>query len=130
MAIGYELPLFRQSPQGFSLPRTLIATDVFEDFRLQDEETAVDPAPIALRLLQELGHVVTVQIERTEAPRRLHGCQRRVALGPFVELDQLLDVDVRDAVSIRKAEPIAIDVLSNRVAAARPCPSRRRCPPV
>ena len=54
-----------------------VAVDVVEHFGLEDEEAAIDPAAVALRLLRETGDPVAVDVERAEAARRLHRGHRR-----------------------------------------------------
>src|SRR5437016_2687198 len=98
-----------QTLQRLALPHGGIAFYVIENRRRQDEETAVDPAAIALGLFLKAGDEPVFQHKRTKAARRLHRGERRLDLPRAVVRDQLGHVDVGDAVAIREAELLIPD---------------------
>ncbi len=57
----------RELLERLSLEVRVLAVDVVEDLRLEDEEAAVDPALAELRLLGELDHLVAVELDVAEA---------------------------------------------------------------
>ena len=75
------------------------AVDVFEHLRLEHEEGPVDPALGGLGLLGELDDAVPVEHQVAEARGGAHGGDGRELAVRAVEREQLVEVDVRDAVS-------------------------------
>src|SRR6185436_19197822 len=85
---GRELSLAGEPLHGIALPDGLVAANVLDDLWRQDEEPAVDPAAVAVRLLVEAAHPLLLHREGAEASRRLdRGHGREHALVP-VERDQ------------------------------------------
>ena len=66
--VGHQLAFAASRSSGSALEAVVVAGDVVEDPRLEDEEAAVDPALADLRLLGELDDPVAV-----EAPGRRTG---------------------------------------------------------
>jgi hypothetical protein len=64
--VGHELAVAGQAFQRLPLPDGVVALDVVEDARLQDEEGAVDPALAELWLLGEAAYLIALQVEAAE----------------------------------------------------------------
>src|SRR3954451_4704367 len=77
-----------------------VAGDVVEDARLEHEESAVDPALDHARLLVEAFDHVAFHLEPTEAGGRVDGGDGGEPTMGFVELHEVGDVDVGDAVAV------------------------------
>jgi hypothetical protein len=100
-----------------------VTRDDVAHLRLADEEPAVDPRPVAARLLLEAEHPALLHVQRAEAPRRLHGGHRRQDPLGAVALDHRTDVHVADAVAVGQAERLVAD---ERQHALEPPPGHRR----
>src|SRR5256886_12215265 len=74
---GSRLLFFFQAEDGIRyLTVTGVQTCALPIFR----DFAVDPAPVAGRLLGEIADLVFLDVDHAESPRRLDGGQRRVRL--------------------------------------------------
>ena len=111
MAIGRQLAVFCQSLEWLTLPLRFVARYVIKDARLKNEERSVDPTFLELRLLGETRHPVTVEIELPEAGRRSNSGYCREFAVRFVESEELVQIDVRNAITPRQKKSIAVDVL-------------------
>ena len=119
--IGAQLVVRGQALQRFALEGHVVALDAVEHRRLQHEEAAVHPGAVAHGLLLEGPHgrrrdlsvdLVLVDLQRAEAPQRLHGRDRgQLAVGP-VEREQLRDVHVGHAVAVGQHERVVAHVLA------------------
>ena len=78
----------------------VVAVEVVEQGRLEDEEAAVDPALADLRLLGELGDQIAVEHQAAEPRRRTDGGHRRELPVGAMEGEQRAEVDVGDAVAV------------------------------
>src|ERR1043166_960363 len=118
--VGGELPITSEPAQRLPLPDALIALDVIDRRWLEDEESAVDPRPVAGGLLVELvdSCLAVRDGDDAEAPRRLNRRHRRQAPFAPVEGDQLGDVDVAHAVAVGEAEGLVPDQLAHPPQAA------------
>src|SRR4051794_24471923 len=110
MTVGRELLVLRQALQRLLLPYGGVAVDVARHLGREHEEAAVDPAPVALRLLLVAADQVVVDVERAEAARRLYGGDGGEPAVLAVEADQLAEVQIRHAVAVGEAELLAADV--------------------
>src|SRR6186713_598791 len=63
-----ELALGRQALHRLALPDRVVALDVVPHAGLEDEEPAIDPGAVALRLLAEAADAAVVDLQRAEAP--------------------------------------------------------------
>ena len=103
-----ELPLPGELLHRLALPHRGVALDVVADLGREHEVAAVDPAAVALRLLLEAVHLVVGDLQRPEAPGRLHPGHRRLEPGVAVLSDRAADVDVAHAVAVRAAERLVV----------------------
>ena len=110
MPVRHQLPVRREPLERLALPLRVVAVDVVEHRRLEHEERAVDPALAGLRLLGELDDLVAVELEVTEARRRPDGGDRRELPVRAVELEQRVEIDVRDAVTPGQHEGLVAEV--------------------
>ena len=120
MAIGPQLTIGGQALERRSLERHVVALDPVQHRRLQHEVPAVHPGAVPHGLLlegphggrEELPlHLVLVDLQGAEAPERLHGRDRgQLAVRP-VEVEQLRDVHVGDAVAVGQHERVVAHVL-------------------
>ncbi len=76
----------------------------FRHLRAKHEVAAVDQRAITLGLFLETDDAVLLDVERTEAPRRVSGGQRRDLAVLAVEIDRCADIDVGDTVAVGEAE--------------------------
>ena len=113
MAEGPQLAVRGQALERLPFEQGVVARDPVQHRRLQDEEAAVHPAAVALRLLLEgpdgrrgelLDGLAVVDLHRAEASQRLdRGDRRQPAVRP-VEGEQRPDVHVGDAVAVGQHE--------------------------
>src|SRR4051794_34980745 len=90
--------------QRLALPCRRIAVDVANAPRRQDEEAAVNPRAISIRLLYKAAHRgAAVQLQRTVAARRLHSGHGGQLSVLFVEGNLPGDIEIRNAISVREA---------------------------
>ena len=75
--VGHELPVTRELLERLALEVRVLSLDVVEYLRLENEESAVDPALSELRLLRELDDLVAVELDVPEARRRTDRGERR-----------------------------------------------------
>jgi hypothetical protein len=102
----------RERLHRFALEHRVVAIDHVEDAGRQHEKAAVDPRAVGRRLLMEGVHLAVRDLERAEAGRRAHGGDRRQPPVGAVEPDQVLDVDLRDAVAIGHAEGLVAEIVA------------------
>ena len=86
MPIGCQSAFLGQLLEWALLPDVLVAFQVVENLRLQNEEAAVDPTSVADGLLNELPDEFAVNVLRAESPRRLHRGDRCVGIHRVMEL--------------------------------------------
>ena len=111
MPVRDQLVVGGQALERLALPLRHVALDVVEHARLADKEGAVDPALAHLRLLRERGHVaVVVDRQGAEARGRPHRRHRDQLPVRAVELEQLRDVEVGDAVAPGEEEGLVTEV--------------------
>src|SRR5690242_10268078 len=94
---GAQLIVAGQPLQGSLLPYRIVAFEILADLGRQDEKAAVHEASFAFRLLAKADDAVAHDVERTEAPGRVDGRDRRQLAVGAVKRDRLADVHVRDA---------------------------------
>src|SRR5436309_6484171 len=98
--VAHQLAIVGQSFYRLALPGRVVAFDVVQRLRLQDEEAPVDPAFRRLRLLVEFPHLVSGEADSSEPGRRAHrGDGRQLAMGRM-ESEQGTNVDVGDPIPI------------------------------
>src|SRR3954468_22593270 len=102
MLVRGQVALTRERLHRLSLPDGLVAGDVVEHLRLENEEAAVDSGAVALRLLLEGGDLglVFADRDRAEAPRRLHRGERGQHVLRAVEIEQRWHVQRGEAVAV------------------------------
>ena len=115
MLVRREAPVLGEPLKRPLLPHRRVVGDVVQRLRLQHKETAVDPCAVALRLLLERVHPRLRAAERQNAEsarrlRRHQGGQRPLAA---VEINEVADVDVADAVAIRHAEGAVFHIIGD-----------------
>ncbi len=119
MVEGVHLAFAGQCLHRLFFPGGAVVGDVVDHLGREHEVAAVDPVAVALRLFLEADDALAVDVDRAEAPGRLHrghGGQLAVFL---VEGERGADVDVGDAVAIGEAECfIVLDVLAHALQAA------------
>ena len=108
MAVRAELAGFGEQPERRQFPRGLISFNPVDHSGRQDEEAAIDPAPVADWLLHEAVDDVPVQIDHAVAAGRLYSGDGRGAAVAAMKCDECADVDVGKAVAIGEAERIFI----------------------
>ena len=102
VAVSHELVVLSEPFNGLALPDRFIAGDVIDRLALQHIEPAVDPALVTMRLFLEAGNQVLVVLQTAESSRRQHGGNRGKLPMGIVELDECLDVDVCNPITVRK----------------------------
>lgn len=102
--VGGELPVSGKPVQRRQLPGHVIARDPLQCLRVHDEETAIDIAVIAERLLGEPGYQMIGEDDRAETARRTHHGNRRLESVRLVKVDQCANVDISHAIAIGEAE--------------------------
>src|SRR5581483_5805439 len=91
-----ELTVAGEALERRPLPDRVVAVDVVDHARRQNEEAAIDAGVVAGRLLLEARHPIAVHLERAEAAGRRHrGDGGEAALGPM-ESEQRRYVDIGD----------------------------------
>jgi len=108
--VRHQLPFSRESLQRVAFKHALVAGKVIKYFWLEDEETTVYPAFPGLRLLGEFTHRIAVEPESAEARGGTYCGDGRQPPMSTMELEQLLNVDVRDSVAVRHHARSAVDV--------------------
>ena len=89
---------------GLALPCRRIIIDIIKDLGGADEEPAIDPHPVTLRLFLKGGDFTPLQDQGAKASWWLDGCQSAERAMRVVELDKIVDVDIRKAVPICETE--------------------------
>src|SRR5262245_21674700 len=102
--VGHELAFLRERLERLELEVRRVAGDEVERSRLEDEEAAVDPRVALQALLGELLHAVALEREAAEARGRAHGGDGRELAVRLVERDELVEVDIADAVAVGAEE--------------------------
>ena len=112
MLEGAELSVVCELFERSMLPTRVVPFDVVEHLRLEHEETCIDPAPVAARLLDELGHTpfLAFNADRPETPLGLHDSHRRRPSVRSMEIEQFWYVDIAESIAIRHAKILVADV--------------------
>src|SRR6185312_2751209 len=97
--VGHELSVTRQALERLALEERGITRDVIEHLWLEDEEGAVDPRLPGERLLIEARDTIAVELQPAETRRGTHGGHGGDAAMTAMELQELCQVDIRDAVT-------------------------------
>src|SRR6185312_8523472 len=97
--VGHELPVARQTLERLALEQRGIARDVIEHLRLENEEGAVDPCFPGERLLVEARDPVAVELQPAKTCGGTHGGDGSDAPVAAMELQEIRQVDVGDAVT-------------------------------
>src|ERR1700682_1628465 len=105
-----KLPLSRQTFKRFALPYRPIVLDVAANLGGQNEETAIDIAALAVRLLLEILHKRSDDLKLTKPLRRIYGRHCRQAAMASMKLERRGNVHVRHAIAIGHAKLIVIEV--------------------
>ncbi len=84
---GCQLLVGRQPLHRTGFPDRVVAFDKVDDGRMQHEEAAIDALAVALRLFDEGGHDIVLDIRRAEAARGRHRTHRRLLAVAAVEGD-------------------------------------------
>ena len=87
-----------QTLQRLLLPMGAIAVDVIENFRLKDEECAVDPTLFGLRLFGKLDNLVSLHFEVAKAGCRPHRGKRRQSAVPAMKRQQFMKIEIGDSI--------------------------------
>src|ERR1043165_9467883 len=111
VAVRGELAVPGQLAERLPLPDGLVAVDIGDRARLENEEPAVDPRPVPGGLFVELldSGPARGDGDRAEPAGRLDRGHRRPAAFAAMEGDQLGDVDVADAVAVGEAEGAVLE---------------------
>src|SRR3954468_2762643 len=102
--VRHQLAVARDVRERLALPCLRIVDEVLANPRLADEESAADPVVEALRLLEELVHLLAVEIHVAVEGDRPDDRYRDQLAVRAVELEQTAQVDVRDAVAVGEHE--------------------------
>ena len=97
--------------ESVALQAGIISLEIVEDFRLEDQEPAVDPAFADLGFLGEFRHEVAIKDEAAKARWRTDSGDGGDSAMGTVKLKQLLQVQVTDAISVGEHEGIALKTL-------------------
>src|SRR6266852_3120966 len=95
-----QLTFTSQPFHRFTFPDGVVAFDIVDYFGRQNKKPAIDVCAVACGLLAEICHHIAGKLQRAKAPWRRHRGDRREPAFRLVESQQLLDVDVRDAITI------------------------------
>src|SRR6056297_4246676 len=113
MAIGHEFSIASESFEGLVLPDRTVTLDIVEDFRLQNEESAVNPPFPQLGFLSKAQHLPRLIVRHVDVAVPSGGAYNRhrsnLAVGA-VEREQVINVDVCNAVAPREHERLIADV--------------------
>ena len=71
MPVGGEFSVLRQAFERLPLPDCQVVFDCLDCRRLEDEEAAVDPTAVAIRLLEKAFNAVVNDLESAEPARWL-----------------------------------------------------------
>src|SRR5262245_3230465 len=116
--VGAQLAVFRESLQRLILEPYSVSRDELEDFRLQNEESAVDPARLGLRLLHEFGDRVAIEPEVAKTGRGAHRCEGAPFSVALVKGEQPVDVHVGNTVAVGEHESGVADQVLDALHAA------------
>src|SRR5262245_22683206 len=108
MTVRAKLVVGREALERLTLPHCLVALQILQRPRREYEEPAVDPRVVAFGLLLEADHLIALDLHRTEAAGRLNGGDGDEPFVLTMEIDQRLDVDLRNAVSVGQAERFVV----------------------
>src|SRR6185437_10109744 len=86
--------------QRIALPDRVVSSDVVNGFALEHEVSSVDPFLHCLGLFMEASDRVPFESKAPEALRRMHRGNRREFSVRAMESQQILNVNISDAVSI------------------------------
>jgi hypothetical protein len=111
VVVGGKVAALSQSLQRLLLPGALVTVHKINHGWVEHEETAVDPAAIALGLLFKGEHPAPLKRQRAESPWRLNGCECCAASLPAVEIDQSADIDIGNTIAISKAKSFLANML-------------------
>src|SRR5262245_5148256 len=95
--VRLQLTVPHQALHRLPLQHRGVVGKQMEDLRLEDEIAAVDPAFARLRLLGKRANLIAVEIEATEARRRMDGSDGRELAVAAMKCDEIGDIDVRQA---------------------------------
>src|SRR5262245_25225342 len=118
VAVARKLTVPGERAHRLLLPDCLLALQIPADRGREHEKAAVGPRTIPARLLLELQHAVAIDLQRAEAPRRLHRGYRCRRPPLAVKCDQRRDVHVADAVAVGEAEVLLAHIGQNALQAS------------
>src|SRR3954447_2223996 len=110
MKIGPHPALAREPLHGPALPDSRLAVDVVDHFRRQHEETAIDPASIAVWLFLEAGDLVSLEVQCAETARGLYRRECGPSTLVSMVLNQPADVHIAHTVPVSEAERVLANV--------------------
>ena len=109
--VAHELPFRSQTAQRLLLENAVITRQIVKDLRLEDHIASIDWRAVHLRLLAEgMNGIVTTDVQDTLRLVLQDRRERRQLAMRLMELDELADIDVTDAVAIRHAEGLIADI--------------------
>src|SRR5437588_13045561 len=100
-----------KSLQWLVLPDGMISFNIIQDLRREYEEPAVDPAT-AFGFFAKAHHLCAFRDQSSKAPSRANRrycCQGLLAL---MERDKILEIEIRDSVSVSEAKNVVIQIFS------------------
>src|ERR1700722_16232496 len=111
--------------QRFFFPNCGVVFEILTDLRREDEESAIHPLPIALRLLSERQKAaVFCDAQRTEFACWLHGREAHQLSMTAMKCNQRIYIDIRHPVSIGHAKHLFIFYVGQDP--AKPSPGHSR----
>ena len=112
MDIGHQLPLIDQTVQGVFLEDGLITRYEVEDLGLKDHITGIDRCPVGEVLLTERLHsIIATDVEDALLLFHLHRRQGGQSAMTLVESEELVDIDIADAVAVGHEERFVAHIL-------------------
>src|SRR5262245_57141530 len=106
--VGIELAFDGQPLQWVALPNGGVASDIVKDLRGEDKKTAIDHVTIGTRLLVKGSNFTAFNSDRAEPTRRADTRDSGVETTFAMMVDQCVNVDVGEAVSVGQAERLVV----------------------
>src|SRR5882757_1988907 len=116
--VCHELAFAGQALEGLLFEVSIVTVDEVKDLGLKHKERSVDPAFLGLRLLRELGDLIAVHFQVTEARRRTDGGEGIQLAVRAMERQQVIQVDVGYTITPGEHEGFIAQVRSEPLDAA------------
>src|ERR1700744_3518645 len=118
VTIGHQLAFAGQALERLFFEVRGVAVDEIKDLRFKYKKCPVDPAFFGLWLLGKFGDLIAIHFQVAKARRRPDRSQRRQLAVGTMKLEQIVQVDVRNAVAPGEHESLIAHVGSQPLDAA------------